>query len=75
MLSASLVKHSPNYLSRGIRGNEILVDLLGLGAQLGARLGVLVVLAGEVEGDVFLAVLRHQERSENTQPVCTQRVS
>lgn len=58
-----------SYLSWCVAVNELLVDFLGFGGQFGGRLCVLVVLTGEVEGDVFLAVLGQQERSEGAQPI------
>lgn len=64
-----------NYLSQRISINKLLVDFLGFGAQLGGRLGVLVVLTGKVKRDVFLTVLGQQERSEGAQPICMQNNS
>lgn len=55
------------YLSWCVIADELLVNFLGLGAQLGARLCVLVVLTSQIECDIFLTVLRRQERSECTQ--------
>lgn len=60
------------YLSRCVSADELLVDFPGLGAQLGGRLCVLVVLASQIECDIFLAILRRQERSECTQSFCTE---
>lgn len=64
-----------NYLSWCIGVNELLVDFLGFGAQLGGCLCVLVVLTGKVERNVFLTVLGQQECSEGAQPICTQNNS
>lgn len=63
-------KRLDNDLFWSVGIDKLLVDLPGFGAQLGGRLGVLVVLAGKVEGEVFLAVLGLQEYSEDAQAVC-----
>lgn len=56
------------YLSWGITADELVEDFLGLGCQFG-WFGHPVVLAGQVEGDVFLAELRDEKRSEQAQSI------
>lgn len=56
------------YLTRCIGGDELVVNLLGFGGQLGG-FGFLEVLASQVEGDVLLTELRDQERSEEAQSI------
>lgn len=57
-----------SHLSRGVGADELLVNPPGLGRLFGG-LGLLVVLTGQVEGDVLLAELGDQEGSEEAEPV------
>lgn len=57
-----------SYLSRCVGADELVVNLLGFRGQLW-RFSSLVVLTSQVEGDVLLAELRHQERSEQAESV------
>lgn len=56
------------YLSWRIRADELIINLLRFGGQLGGFSGP-EVLAGQVEGDVFLTELADEERSEQAQSV------
>lgn len=56
------------YLTRCIGRDELVVNLLGFGGQLGG-FGYLEVLTSQVEGNVLLTELRDQERSEEAQSI------
>lgn len=60
------------HLPGSIEADELFVDLPGFGRLLGG-LGLLVVLAGQVEGDVLLAELRDQECSEEAESIWGQQ--
>lgn len=57
-------------LSRSLRLDEILVDLLSLGGHFHRVLGLLEVLAGHPELDILVTELRLQEAAECIQSVC-----
>lgn len=61
------------YLLGRLHRDELVVDLLGFGAQFGGRLGFLVLLTADPEVNVLLAVFRLQESSEGRQPTCDRR--